>query len=331
MPRIVILGNSISAQRSGYVLAAERVLAHRQDGVEMVNASLGGVGTLGLLALFDRLVRVPRADEVVIESSASDAAGATPLHDLEWAFDQLLQRAFALRPQCVTVLHLDRMDVSMEHHESVVRAQLRVSVRHGVRTVDLRGVVENDGFADGVHLNARGSRSIGEHMAKYFEEVAPALTHPMSRPPMSVEFVPVADPRWDVRGAEAARFRAALPTVRLHTGQQAVVDPGDSEPVALVAIVGPSSGVVRLSGDGDSRSIQWRDAWCQMRRIQVVHVPRQLRCTTMLRLEPTPDPSAALDAWGLPTTEISSPAVAEIVGILLNRSPGVEGATHVPT
>lgn len=331
MPRILLLGNSISAQRSGYIREAERVLARRQDGFQIVNASLGGVGTLGLLALFDRLVTVLLADEVVIESSASDAAGATPLQDLEWAFDQLLKRAYALRPKRVTVLHLDRLDVSREHHERIVRAQLRASARHGARTVDLRGVVDHDGFSDGVHLNARGAKSIGDRVAQHVEEASSALARPTSRSPMSVEFVPVADTRWDIGGAEAARFRAALPTVRLHAGQHVVMDVGDAEPVALVVIVGPSSGVVRLSGDGDSRCIQWRDAWCDTRRIQVVHVPRELRRSSLLRIEPTSDPSAEMDAWGMPTTEVSSPAVAELVGILLHRSPGVEGGTHVPT
>ena len=333
MPRILVLGNSISAQRSGYLLAAEQVLSGRQDGdgIEIVNSSLGGVGTLGLLALFDRLVLVPRADEVLIESSASDAAGATPLQDLEWSFDQLLQRAAALQPERMTVLHLGRMDVSAEHHESVVRAQFRIAERHGACNVDLRSVVDRDAFTDGVHLNARGSKEIGERVAKHLEEVAPPVTRPTSRSPLSVEFVPVADMRWDARGADEARFRAALPTVRLDVGQHAVMDLGGSAPVALVVIVGPSSGVVRLSGDVDSRSMQWRDAWCDMRRIQVVHVPLRLRGSSMLRIEPTSDPSAAMDAWGMPTTESSAPAIAELVGILLRRTPSVEGGTHVPT
>lgn len=331
MPRILILGNSVSAQKAGYVSVAEQELSRNDGRAEVINSSLGGVGTLGLLALFDLLVRVRRADHVVIETSASDAAGATPLDDLEWAFDQLLLRASELQPQRVTVLHLNRTDVVAEHHESVVSAQLRVSERHEASTMDVRGVVGPDALMDGVHLNARGAKNIGERLAKHLEEAMHAVPLPMSRSPMSVEFVPVADSRWDVTGAEAARFRAALPTVRLHEGQHAVLDLGHAEPVALVVIVGPTSGVVRLSGDGDSRSAQWRDAWCDIRRIQVVHVPRQLRRSPMLRIEPTSDPSAETDAWGIQTTESSAPAVAELVGILLHRSRVAERATHVTT
>ena len=329
MARILILGNSISAQRSGYVSDVARVLAARESDIEITNSSLGGVGTLGLLALFDVLVSAPRADEVVIESSASDAAGATPLEDLDWAFGQLLQRVAELHPRRVTVLHLGRMDVYPEHHEKVVLKQLSVSDEQGVCTLDLRDVLDGGAFTDGVHLNARGAEAIGRRVARHLEDVAGPRRGPASRRSSSVEFIPVEDIRWDVQGADVARFRAALPTVRLHVGQHATVNAGDAEPVALLVIVGPSSGVVRLSGGGDIQAVQWRDAWCAMRRIHVVHVPHQLRRASVLHIEPTSDISAETDAWGMPTAELSTPAVAELLGILVRRPSETPKATHV--
>jgi hypothetical protein len=326
--RILFLGNSISAQRSGYVSDVAKVLTARESDIEIINSSLGGVGTLGLLALFDVLVSVPRADEVVIESSASDAAGATPLEEVDWAFGQLLRRAAQLHPRRVTVLHLGRQDVSPEHHEKVVRMQLRVSDEQGVCTLDLRDVLDGGAFTDGVHLNARGAEDIGRRVASHLEDVAGPGPGPAVQRSSSVEFVPVEDIRWDVRGADVARFRAALPTVRLQVGQHATVNAGAAEPVALVVIVGPSSGVVRLSGGGDIRAVQWRDAWCATRRIQVVHVPHQLRRASMLHIEPASENSAETDAWGMPTAELSAPAVAELVGLLVRRPSELEKATH---
>lgn len=326
MTRLLIVGNSVSAQRSGYSSALINALRASGGTWDLMNVSLGGVGTLGLLALADRLLPTSPVDAVIIETSVSDAAGATAARDLPWVLDDLLRRILLLSPRVVLGAHLPRTDVAPAALQRVVDTQHRVFETHMVTEVDLRAAVGSDGLVDGVHLNALGAQQVAAPIARRLLDLLERSPDDGeadgSRGEPSSRFIPVGDARWNIDGAQTASFRGAMPTVRLGCLGRARFTIDDDEAVAIVAVVGPSSGVVRLADSGHQHTSQWRDEWCTVRRLQVVHIPPMLRQGPWLEVTPRTDPQARVNAWGNPSEVTSPPAVAELAGILVRPREG---------
>lgn len=315
MPRVLVVGNSISAQRSGYVTILSEALTDGAGEFDVVNASLGGVGSIGLLALADRLLPSAPVDGVIVETSASDAEGATPPGDLAWAMEELLIRLTSLEPAWIMALHLPRTDVGSREHQRVVDLQNAVFDEVGVTVVDLRDALGSESVTDGVHLNVRGAAEVGHVVAAAVRAIAGSRTRAFHRP-ATARLVPIRDACWSYDGGEEAAFRGIVPTLRLRPPERALFTGSADEPIAVVGVVGPSSGVVSLHGPSGHSSSQWRDRWCEVRRLQVVHVPAHLRDEPWVEVEPLEVDHAAVNAWGQPSTEVSRPAVAEIVGML---------------
>ena len=324
----LVLGNSVSAQRDGYV-AELHAKVHAAGLQPVVNASLGGVGSIGLLALMDNLVLRDGARFVILESSLGDSAGATHIHDLENVLHELCLRVSEIADHGVVALHIPRFDVDLQQQATVVAIHNAVLSQYGIPSIDLTGRLVSANTIDGVHLNPSGSAIVAGSIFDHFELL------PKTKPQASMgkeymrsfRFLSITDPEWTNLG-EASAFRASLRTTRVGAAGSARVELFGFEPVALVMIVGPSVGVIAMNSERHSVRVQTWDAWCTFRRIQVVHVPIAVRSSPYLDISAVANSSAPIDAWGLPSSIDHAGDVAEVAGVLLRQKPLTEVVGH---
>jgi hypothetical protein len=312
----LILGNSVSAQKDGYAASLEADTCI--PGIlPIVNASLGGVGSIGLVALNELLTSGRRAELVILETSLGDAAGATALDDLPMVLGELCDQATAIAERDVLALHIPRFDVSAETRAVFVSAHEEVLRARGIPSIDFSDTITEKDTVDGVHLALSGSRTVARGIAKFLGETRQDQQHtPISEElPLSLDFIPISHPRWRTTG-ETSSFRATLSTTRIGESDSAEIRLSGVEPLALVVIVGPRSGVISISSQENSVTIQTWDQWCTFRRIQIVHVPRSLRAATLLKMRPRLESIAGIDAWGMDSVVDHAGDILEVAGIL---------------
>lgn len=324
----LVLGNSVSAQRDGYVSALDSC-ANSRDIRPIVNASLGGVGSIGLVALHEPLVGARRADLVILETSLGDAAGATNLQDLPLVLQALCDRALEVATTGVVALHIPRFDVSRDVQATVVAIHERTLRDRGIPSLDLSTQIAPQDTVDGVHLTPAGSRIVAQHLATFIQETSLLIrdqsVNAHSSPRLS--YIPVSASCWRTDG-EKASFRATLPSTRLGFTGSASIDISGVEPLALVVIVGPRSGVISIRTPHHSVNLQTWDQWCTFRRIQIVHLPREVRISPHMEIRPVADSFAPIDAWGVSSKTEHAGEILEVVGILVNERPTGEEGRH---
>lgn len=318
--RIVILGNSVSAQKDGYAQMLGKGLSFSEPS-DIVNVSLGGVGTLGLLARECQQRTIVEDRRVILETSLGDADGATPPDQLEWALEELYGRVLAGQPCSVTAVHIPRFDEAGAHQVDVVNQHNRVMARHGVSVVDMRDALVIADTTDGVHLSEQGAAKVAAALSTALPS-SRSMKGSTASPPTRDEasgFVPVGDPAWTHHDGVAGSFRAQIPTVRLPPHGRSRVHLAEAQAIALMVVVGPSSGVVSISGSGMQEQRQTWDRWCTFRRIQMLHVPPSMRRAAWLEVAHAVEPWAEYDAWSRPQHESRTGEAMEIVGVLTRR------------
>ncbi len=321
--RTLVVGNSVSGQKAGYVSTLGGM--RPELGVEhSAHVCIGGVGSIGLLAFIDDLLAHTTADLVVVETSVMDAGGGTLFRDVPWAVYHLLRRLKAISSNIVA-LHLPRFDMKPEDIDVTVTAHNLILNGIGATVIDARGVITHGHTSDGVHLNEEGARVLAEFLAP---DIARLLDRPSnvsfaSGDPENARYLPVTAGEWTAPSAEHTRFRGTLPTMRLQAEATAHVQLGSGTALTVLCIAGPSSGVVEMRTSRGSVLLQLWDPWCEFRRIQVLHVPSEVRVQGWLTLQPTLAAEAQLDAVGKPSSRIHAGTALEIVGVVLRD--GQEG------
>lgn len=309
-------GNSISAQKSGFFARICERLSP-EGGLSCENASVGGVGSLGLAALIDLILRPGDPGVAIIETSASDAAGATALEDLPGVFASLID---AVRGRGLTplVVHLPRFDVSEQQLDLVRDIQDALCRNRDVPSLNLRSSLSLADTNDGVHLTAAGAQRAADLL---LEPVLGALASPrieeMPAPDTpALGLVPCGSQAWNYRRGEPGSFRLLIPTRRYPAGERARVEIPARAALGLVMVVGPSSGAIHVAGGQGEARIQLWDRWCTFRRLQVVHLPRSLRDEDSLVISLDHAGHADVDAWGAPSPERRIGDTVEIVGLI---------------
>lgn len=309
-------GNSISAQKSGFFARICERLSP-EGGLSCENASVGGVGSLGLAALSDLTLRPGAAGVAIVETSASDAAGATAAKDLPWVFSSLID---ALQGKGLTplVVHLPRFDLAEEQLDLVRDIQDAVCRNRAVPTLNLQSSLSLTDTHDGVHLTDAGAQRAADLL---LEEVRGAIASARIEevPDLGVPavgLVPCGDPAWSQARGEPGSFRLLIPTRRYPAGERARVEIPARAALGLVMVVGPSSGAIHVAGGQGEARIQLWDRWCTFRRLQVVHLPRSLRDEDSLVISLDHAGHADVDAWGAPSPERRIGDTVEIVGLI---------------
>lgn len=313
--RLVAYGNSISAQKNGFFA---RICSRLSLGGQIhgENASVGGVGSLGLAALADLLIRPGAPGLAIVETSASDAAGATTLEDLPEVFTSLLGslQDRGLRP---VVVHLPRFDVSGTQLNAVRSVQDGVCASQGVISLNLEGVLTPGHTYDGVHLTDAGALVVGDRL---LEELREELESPQAYESfggdLRIGLIPCEDQAWTMSTGEQGTFRMIFPTRRYAAGELARVEFPGRAALGLVMVVGPSSGAIHLSGGEQEARVQLMDQWCTFRRLQVVHLPHVLRDEDSMAISLGMTGHADTDAWGFPSSQTHIGDSFEIIGLI---------------
>jgi len=320
--RLVAFGNSISAQKAGFF---PRICTELSDQGDLLfeNASVGGVGTMGITALSRFFLRPGLPGVAIVETSASDAAGATPLGDLSVIFNELLDivLSYGLTP---LVVHLPRFDLSEKQLTAVTAIQDRICARRGVTALNLRFDLSAADTHDGVHLTESGAQRVAGLLLKPIREMIamPSSDTELRIHRSSIELRTCAEGGWNCTDGQQGSFRLLVPTRRFAGREIIRIERSPATILGLVAVVGPSSGAIHVVGSQRDMRIQLWDEWSTFRRLQVVHLPRQLRHRDSLTISLSEDGRAEIDAWGTPSSIDRVGASLEIVGLMscLQRS-----------
>jgi lysophospholipase L1-like esterase len=307
---IAYLGASVTAQRDGYrPRLHEAVCRETGHPHTSVAAGIGSVGSISGVFLMDDLVLRHRPDLCLIEFSITDMAGKTPPEAVEPAVEGIVLKLRDADCQACLV-HLYRPGAPVDGDHPVLAAYERVAERHGVPVVDVAGALgerlragelgPDDVLRDFVHTTPGGSALVAEAVARGLREIADAAPEQRSTPagaphPDSFRHARVApvgpDMVADPARASVARFRLVSEYVEIAVGNrfECVFD---GELVGLVVIVGPSSGIVRVSAGGDVQDLLLWDEDCHYDRLSTGVLPRRCPAGTPVTIEPT---DAAVD------------------------------------
>lgn len=314
--RLVSCGNSISAQKSGFFPRLCAELSSQGD-LSFENASVGGVGTMGVTALSRFFLHPGPPGVAIVETSASDAAGATPLDDLSVMFNELLDIVVShgLTP---LVVHLPRFDLSEKQLAAVTAIQDQICASRGVTALNLRSALLASDTHDGVHLTDSGAQRVAGLLLERVREMVAMrilVTERRVHSP-SIELRTCAEGGWNCADGQPGSFRLLIPTRRFVGRECTQIGHFPAAVLGLVAVVGPSSGAIHVVGSQRDARIQLWDEWSTFRRLQVVHLPRQLRHGDSLTISLCTDGRAEIDAWGTPCSIDRIGESLEIVGLI---------------
>jgi hypothetical protein len=288
---IAYLGASVTAQRDGYRARLHELLcAATGQRHASVNAGTGGVGSLSGVFLMDRLVLAHAPHLCFVEYLTSDLDGRTVPAAVAPAIEGIIGklRNHGCEP---CFLHLYRSDCGFGAANEMIEAYEAVAEHHRVPSIDLAGAIHSlvaggelrvdELLRDVVHTTRAGSELVAESILRAVLEIS--ASSGTRRPPRRDLYadgfrracVLAARPEWlrDQARAERKRFRFAYDYLRIGS-DNCFECAFAGELVGMVVIVGPTSGIVRVSTREDVQEVMLWDEYCHYDRLSTVIFPR---------------------------------------------------------
>lgn len=332
---IAYLGNSLTAQKAGYrpaLHARLEALTGRQH--RMINAGIGGVGSLGCGFLLPEMVLRHRPSLCFVECTSADMGGATPLGAVGPAIDGIVGRLLDAGVS-VCLLHMPRA-TEAGIASAVLEAYEQVARYYGVPSIDVGALVALERgdeplvpeiLYDGVHTTPAGAELVAGLVA---DRLGPLLGCSVearpARPPLHpdhlrhAEIVPASVAMCGDPGAARERlFKLAVPCLALSSGNACSWSTSTGELVGLLVVVGPESGVIEIAVGGVTTRVQLWDSWCDRERLQVVILDTPCPAGTPIHVAMSAAAVAGRGACGNPDPAIRSGTSLSLAGFLVRR------------
>lgn len=302
--RIAYLGASVTAQRDGYRMRLHELLCSWTAQAHLsIHAGTGGVGSLSGVFLMDTLVLAHEPQLCFVEYATNDLDGRTSPaltgRAVEGIVGKLRERG--CQP---CFLYLYRRDTCFGRANEVIAAHEAVADYHRVPSIDVAAPIEEGAtrgelrvdelLRDVVHTTPAGSRLVAESILDAVQQIsaASAITSPPHGELHLDGFrgarVYPARRGWlkHQARAERKRFRLTFEYLRIGSDNHFTCT-FDGELVGMVVIVGPTSGIIRVSAGQDVREITLWDPHCHYERLSTVIFPRRYSPGCEVRIEPT--------------------------------------------
>lgn len=305
---VAYLGTSVSVQRSGFrprvhtALEEETGHEHRS-----VLAGVGGADALAGVFAVDALVSPHKPDVCFVEFATNDARSTTPREDLDDALAGVVRKL--LRSGCEPcLLQLPLQDGLAPRRDETQQRSIEVSQRLGVPLVRLdehlgeladKGALSPaDVLRDGLHLGSRGAQAAADHILDVLRhDAGPAVGGARDEEGrFDRTTVAAIEPAWFDRPDELLHERLNLvqPYLRIRPGN-AMRCRYDQELVGVLTVIGPASGWMRVSHDGQHEDRLLWDVECTYNRLSIVTLDRRVPAGSELTLEVLDRP---VERWG---------------------------------
>ena len=304
---VAVLGNSVSAQRDGYLPMFQQWLedwtGHRHT---HVSAGFGGVGSFGAAFLMDRHVVAKRPDICFVECTTGDMASSVVQDEVRPVVEGILRKLGAIDCK-VCFLHLYRGgQQETEIGPSVVERYENLADHYGAASLHLdrvlvgeftAGRLDRDRlFRDGLHTRAEGAfslvrllgealssgaeREAGEHRVKEAEVGLPPALRGDHYGSASIEPVD-ASMMLDGGHVIAGTFRFLYPFLDVPEGRTLRLPPRAADLCGLLLVVGPHGGGIEVSDGEASFRYDTRDEWTHFERLHTLplRAPLAMRCS----------------------------------------------------
>lgn len=317
---VAVLGNSVSAQRDGYLPMLQQWLedwtGHRHT---HVSAGFGGVGSFGAVFLMDRHVVAKRPDVCFVECSTGDMASSVVQDEVAPVVEGILRKLGALDCK-VGFLHLYRDGQETGTGPSVVERYERLADHYGAASLHLgRALVDEMAagrldrgrlFRDKLHTRAEGAFSIVRLLGEMLDSsMDPHATTATVLPPAihgnhygSASIEPVeAGMMVDGQPVAAGTFRFLYPFLDVPEGRTLRIPPSAGDLCGLLLVVGPHSGWIEIATGEDRCRHDTRDEWTHFERLHTFALPAPLPMRRAIDITPV---SGSLKIAGLLTRPI---------------------------
>lgn len=323
---ILYVGNSVTAQRDGYVNHLHQSLQELSGRKHFSSKlALGAMGSLGIAAYWSRIVKRKSPDIVFIETSLADSGHATPLDLIHDSLLEVIRQAGSSGAFPV-FLHLPRSDLYSHRIPVVKRIYDEVAKEFGIVTIDLSQdsnfiAPENYSY-DGVHTTAAGAASAGRHIAKSFMEIMSRQDLDFKTPSGNlIEVKRFRSLSWQSMRIssppELGRYKLEFEFAILMEGNKVEWKSSSNQLVALQVIIGPSSGVIQFETNGYKNSVQtWDPSSQNHTRLGLVLVPHDGIVAKEWTFQHISCDTAAKDLYGLPSEWVKTGESLRLIGVL---------------
>jgi hypothetical protein len=308
--RIAYAGNSVTAQRDGYVRPLHDNLIARSGNAHVaIQAGLSGMGSMGCLFTLDQFVLSRGPDLCFVECTVGDSGSAPPLDSIEPVLEGIVRKLSAVGCACC-ILHAYRSDRTLSDLQPILDRYERVANHYGIPSMQL-GHAISDGeasgawsieelFLDGLHTRPKGAQLManlaGEALQHILAAEAAYDTVLVSR--LHADYLESArlffpNPAMTLLPDvfRTGRFRMALPFVELDSGNGLQIETAPGDIWGLLIVAGPKTGNVVLETDGATQEYQTWDKWCDRELLRTVTFAAPVRRGSTLRLLVTDQPA----------------------------------------
>jgi hypothetical protein len=304
--RIAYVGNSVTAQRDGYVPYLHAHLGSwTAQPHHAIQVGLSGMGSMGCLFTLDPLVLSRKPDLCFVECTTGDCGSRPPLEVIGPAIEGFVRKLRAIGCECC-ILHAYRADRTTDDLQPIIDSYERVADHYGVPTVHVGraialGLTSGEWsleqlFLDGIHTTAMGGRVMATLVAKALEVILPANS---SNAP-SVGFrlhsddleaarllCPEPQAVLDRRRSRLSHFREVLPYLEIQAGNGLVIDAVPGKLAGLLFVAGPHAGDIVIEVDSKPQEFCTWDEWCDRDLLRSIIFPKPIRRDATVRLTVT--------------------------------------------
>jgi len=304
--RIAYLGNSVTAQRDGYV---PHLHAHLGTWTSQPHHAfqlgLSGMGSMGCLFTLDSFVLNRKPDLCFIECTTGDSGSRPPLESVGPAIEGLVRKLRAIDCECC-ILHAYRADRTVEDFQPIIDRYERVADHYGIPSVHLGRAIDlgltsgewslEQLFLDGIHTTTEGGRVKATLVAKALQTILSASSS--AAPPLGPRLHPddleaarllLPEPQTvlDPQRCRSSHFRQVLPYLEIGAGNGLVLDAAPGKLAGLLFVAGPHAGDIVIEADSQTQEFSTWDEWCDRDLLRSVIFPEPIRCDATVRLTVT--------------------------------------------
>ena len=338
--RIAYAGNSVTAQRDGYVRPLhDNLIARSGNSHAVIQAGLSGMGSMGCLFTLDRFVLSHAPDLCFVECTVGDSGISPPLASIEPVLEGIVRKLSAVGSACC-ILHGYRSDRTLDDLQPVLDRYERVANHYGIPSIQLGQAIregEASGawsiqelFLDGLHTRSKGAQIIANLVGEALQHIlaAEASSDTVLNPRLHADdlesahlLFPNAAMTLLPDAFRTGRFRLTLPLVELDSGNGLRIETAPGNIWGLLIVAGPKTGNVLLETDGVTQEYRTWDKWCDRELLRTVIFAAPVRRGSAFRLLVTDRGGPDLDGF-----VSNTPKILKVAGLMLSGEgePGVQ-------
>ncbi|MFT6958425.1 MAG: lysophospholipase L1-like esterase [Halieaceae bacterium] len=285
--RIAYLGASVTAQKDGYRPALHEALIQRYGQEHRaINAAIGGIGSTAAVFLMDGLVLRHKPAVCLIELSTGDCENESDTRRLGPVLEGIVRKLRSIACKIIFV-HGYRNETEVEaRQDMIVAAHENIAEKYGIPSLLLHQKMgqsfangeleEGICFKDLVHTTPHGAKVMAslilEGLHHLLEINAPdTVINARYRDNYERTEIVKVDPLSMVSRPDQCNresFRFVYPYVTLGVENELQFS-SEGDIVGMVVVVGPDSGMVRITTAVGNSTRSLFDMWCAYERVQI--------------------------------------------------------------